>query len=153
MSPMNGTEGAAALQAPRSFEDVLREIVRLALHDEVMALLRAELPAALRAALGPSSPRSPEAAPTTVYVTAPRAAEIAGVRPATIRSWVVSGELRGHHAGRLLRIRLDELDAYLARQREKAKQTLDLDQRARELLEIAEAPGRVHSSKRRRPRE
>jgi excisionase family DNA binding protein len=140
---------ATAGERPRggALETVLAEIVRLALHDEVMELLRAELPAALRAALGPPPTCPPEAVPTEVYVTATRAAEIAGVRAATIRSWVVSGELRGHHAGRLLRIRVDDLHAYLARQKERAP--IDLDRRAGELLGLTEpdlAPKGVHSS-------
>lgn len=149
MAHSNGTEVAAALQAPRSFEDLLREIVRLALRDELTALLRAELPAAVRAVVGTG--KAAQAPADTEYVSASRAAEIAGVRPAAIRSWVDSGELRGHHAGRLLRIRLDDLHAYLARQRERANAPVDLDHRARELLENTEprTDGQVHSLPRR----
>ena len=48
------------------------------------------------------------------YVSPARAAEIAGVRPATIREWVSRGRLPSHRAGRLMRIRTDDLHRFLA---------------------------------------
>jgi excisionase family DNA binding protein len=37
------------------------------------------------------------------------------VKAQTIQRWVRRGELRGYFAGRVLRVRLDELERYLAR--------------------------------------
>lgn len=56
-----------------------------------------------------------EAAPLPRYLSAEQAADIAGVTPETVRKWTRLGDLRAHRAGRLLRVRLDELEAYLTR--------------------------------------
>ena len=48
------------------------------------------------------------------YLNTDQAAEVAGVKPDTIRDWLKSGRLAGHHAGRHLRVRLDQLEAFLA---------------------------------------
>ena len=49
------------------------------------------------------------------YLTTTEAAATAQVAPKTIRRWADDGRLPAHWAGRLLRIRLDELEAFLAR--------------------------------------
>lgn len=52
--------------------------------------------------------------PAKTYLTTTEAAEFAGVAAKTVRAWVHRGGLRPHWAGRLLRIRLDELMDFLA---------------------------------------
>ena len=42
------------------------------------------------------------------------AATVASVNEGTIRRWVRAGKLRGYRAGRVLRVRRDELDRMLA---------------------------------------
>jgi len=73
-------------------------------------------------------------APTELeYLTAVEAAALVKVQAATVRSWVDRGELAGHYAGRLLRIRADELEQFMSRKAEKlCKQ--DADARIREIL-------------------
>lgn len=51
---------------------------------------------------------------STRYLTTAEAASTAQVAPKTIRRWTREGRLRAHWAGRLLRIRLDELESFLA---------------------------------------
>jgi excisionase family DNA binding protein len=94
---------------------LVRDEVRTVLRDELRAILREELLAALKQRhvdrqsdiVGdPSQER---------YVDAVEAGTIAGVRPSTVRSWVERGHLKGYRSGRLLRVRLDELKAYLGR--------------------------------------
>lgn len=71
-----------------------------------------------------------------VFVSTSRAAEVAGVQPAAVRNWIARGELPSHRAGRLIRVRLDELKAFLACPSEKrvGGEIVDLDIRARSIL-------------------
>lgn len=48
------------------------------------------------------------------YLPVAEAAQIAGVAPDTIRSWIGQGRLRRYNAGREIRVRRSELDALLA---------------------------------------
>jgi excisionase family DNA binding protein len=89
----------------------LREVVR----EELSVLLRGDAPK------------------TDKFMTAEEAAEVAAVDPATVRRWVNRGELPGHYAGRLLRVRLDELRAYLSRDRSTGE-PVDVDRRVAEIL-------------------
>jgi excisionase family DNA binding protein len=41
-------------------------------------------------------------------------AQIASVSPQTIRVWIKAGRLRGYNAGRVLRVRRQELEDFLA---------------------------------------
>lgn len=103
-----------------SLEAQLRRIVR----EEV----RAEL-APILAQLGtPASGRD-----ETEYLSVAEAAELAGVVPGTIRSWVGRGDIAAQRAGQRIRIRRDELERYLARGREPAVDG-DAEGRLRELL-------------------
>jgi excisionase family DNA binding protein len=48
------------------------------------------------------------------FISIATAAEYAGVTTKTIRRWIAAGRLRGYRAGpRLIRVRVDELDAML----------------------------------------
>jgi excisionase family DNA binding protein len=69
----------------------------------------------------------------TEYVSAARAAEIAGVRPATMREWASRGRLPSHRAGRLMRIRTDDLHRFLAEGREPTN-VVDMEKRRRRAL-------------------
>src|SRR5262249_54016026 len=96
--PLNEARNVAARG---SIDDAIRAGVREAMAGESRQI---------------ADPRSPVAgANPTEYLTADRAAEIAGVQPATIRDWVARAKLPGHRAGRLLRVRLDELQRFLTR--------------------------------------
>lgn len=81
---------------------------------------RAKLRAAITAAIAPlvdvlvdSLAPSPPAPPAE-YLTTAAAATVASVSEGTIRRWVRDGKIRGYRAGRVLRVRRDELDQMLA---------------------------------------
>jgi excisionase family DNA binding protein len=107
----------------------LRNVIRDVVKDEVRGVVRAELRAALA-----TSEHAPE---PTQYLAIARAAEIADVQPATVRAWINRGELPGHRAGRLLRVRMSDLRTFLARQGDQQETALDLDERARQILDRA----------------
>jgi excisionase family DNA binding protein len=75
-----------------------------------------------RAAGGTGEPR---------YLNPSEAARMAGVQVQTIQRWVRAGRLRGHSAGRVLRIRLDDLQAFLARGPSSGERVSDADLDAR----------------------
>lgn len=52
-------------------------------------------------------------APTTEYLSTTEAAALARVTPGTIRRWIRAGELTRHEAGAHVRVRRDELEAFL----------------------------------------
>lgn len=114
-----------------TLDDAIAQVVRAAVRDEVeraVAPLHEEL-RLLREA-GGGEPAVPQ------FVDADRAGEIAGVTADTIRHWVKEGRLTSFRAGRLLRIRVDELVRYLGRgDQEAATNVIDLESRAREILE------------------
>ena len=116
-----------------ALEAALESVIREALHEEVVATLRAELPDALKAALNGTAQASRAAVADELYLSPQRAAEIVGVTAASIRSWVEHGQIKGYRAGRLTRARLDELRAYLARPPERPE-PVDIEARAREIL-------------------
>lgn len=47
------------------------------------------------------------------YLTTAEAARIASVTPGTIRRWIREGELTRHEAGARVRVKRDELEAFL----------------------------------------
>jgi excisionase family DNA binding protein len=77
-------------------ETELREIIR----DEIRTVIRQEL--------------GHKPAATGDYVSVAEAAQIASVSPQTIRVWTKAGKLRGYNAGRVLRVRRQELEDFLA---------------------------------------
>ena len=89
-------------------ESQLLDLVREALQEELE-----KFQAKLIADINRCGHSQPTALPR--YLAPEQAAGIAGVRSETVRTWIRKGELPGHQAGRLLRIRLDELEAYLSR--------------------------------------
>ena len=106
---------------------VLRDIVRQVVREELPPILRQELAPVVRAEAAP-----PPQEDARTYLTAKAAAEIVGVHPTAIRRWVWRGVLPGYRAGRLMRVRLDELKAFLARPPEEP--ACDVDERAQQIL-------------------
>jgi len=98
---------------------------------------------------GPGGP--PPATPPleAEYLTTVQAGAIAKVRPATIRRWIEQGELRGHRAGRLLRVRGDDLHAFLARVTTPTDGAIDLDEKADAILRARGAGRRSAPTKKR----
>ncbi len=83
-----------------SVETALREILRPIVVEAVREAL------ATHAAPAPSAP---------VFLSTDEAAERLGVHVATIQKLARRGELKAHRAGRCLRFRPEDLDAYAAR--------------------------------------
>jgi excisionase family DNA binding protein len=105
---------------------MIREAAKLAIRDELPALLREHLkPLVERAAPGPERGEA---------LSTIRAARYADVSPATVRAWVASGQLRAQRAGRVLKVRRGDLDAFLARSEPRNGEVIDLSERAREIL-------------------
>jgi excisionase family DNA binding protein len=106
--------------------DLIRDAAKLAIRDELPSLLREHLkPLVERAAPGPDRG---EALSTVI------AARYANVSPATVRAWVASGQLRAQRAGRVLKVRRADLDAFLARSAPREEGVIDLSERARAIL-------------------
>jgi excisionase family DNA binding protein len=104
----------------RVAETTLRDVLR----EDIRQIVRQELQQLLAVANQPSH--------TDEYVSAKRAAELLGVSEQSVRRWIGSGELSVHRAGRLLRLRLQDVRDYLARS--KQSDGLDIDARARAIL-------------------
>ena len=88
---------------PASIDAALRALLR----DVVRDVVREELAGLTAPAVAPPPPGLP------LYLTAEQAAEIAGVAEKTVRGWVRAGKLRGHWAGRLLRIERTDLEHFM----------------------------------------
>lgn len=115
-----------------TFEDTLRAIVREAVREE----LRAH-------GVGAQPAKQPGPADALVFVSTKQAAQIAGVHVATIRDWVQRALLRGHRAGRLLRVDRAELLAMMTSAKSDAPAAVNLDERAEEILaKPRRGPGR-----------
>lgn len=65
-----------------------------------------------------------------VYLTPEQAARVAGVTAPTVRSWVKAGSLNRYMAGREMRIKSSELEAYMAGHHVSAPTDADLDSKA-----------------------
>jgi excisionase family DNA binding protein len=63
-----------------------------------------------------------------------RAAQVAGVSPATVRGWIQSKRLRSYGAGRVLRIRRSEFEAFLTSMAKSPSEPVDVDERVRAIL-------------------
>lgn len=86
-------------------EHSLRSLIR----DEVRAVVREEL-----AKLELGRPTTQE------YLSPESAATLTETSVSTIRGWLREGRLRTYHAGRLVRVRRDELEALLSSTRSAA---------------------------------
>jgi excisionase family DNA binding protein len=74
---------------------------------ELRDLIRGEIRTAIRDELG----KAPLA--TGEFVSVAEAGRIAAVSPQAIRGWIRAGRLPGYNAGRVLRVRRAELEAFL----------------------------------------
>jgi excisionase family DNA binding protein len=92
-------ENTHARKAPLSFENYLHDLVRKAVTEGISDAQ----------ALASQSLSARE------FLTLSEAAERAAVSKGTIRNWVKSGKLRTCGTGRVLRIKVRELDALLTR--------------------------------------
>lgn len=110
--------------------DILKDMITEAVGTEVERVVEERLLPVLDA-----RPASATAIPA--MVTVEQAATALQVSPGTVRKLVREKQLTGHWVGRLLRIRVDEFLNYLRRDQEGDANVIDLEQRARELLERA----------------
>lgn len=106
-----------------TFEDTIRAIVREAVREELRAHGVGSQPATAPASTG-----------TPAFITTMQAAELASVHVATIRDWIQRGLLRGHRAGRLLRVERSELIAMMSSAKSDSPAPVNLDERAEEIL-------------------
>lgn len=110
---------------------LVRDATKLAIRDELPAIIREHLARLEEAREAVRSAASDPALSTKA------AARHAGVSEPTIRSWAVSGQLRAIRAGRVIKVRRSDLDAFLARSSPRGEGVIDLSARAREILSSA----------------
>lgn len=79
------------------------------IEETLRAIIREELQRALRE-LHPAD----QAPASDRYLPVPEAASIAAVHADTMRAWLKAGRLPAHHAGRELRVRLSDLERFMA---------------------------------------
>jgi excisionase family DNA binding protein len=113
------------------FATLVRDATKLAIRDEVPAIIREHL---ARLEQAQESVRASEHDPA---LSTKAAAHYAGVSEPTIRARVASGELRAIRPGRVIKIRRSDLDAFLARSSPRGEGVIDLSARAREILSSA----------------
>lgn len=89
----------------------------------VEALAAPEVRTALRAALAEGTP-----APTTAEeaVSIARAAEITGTHPGTVRRWIKERRIPALHAGRHIRLRVEDLRAFMQGATDAARRPQDV---------------------------
>jgi excisionase family DNA binding protein len=107
--------------------ELIREAAKLAIRDEGPAILREQLKQLV-------DRRADPPADSDQRLSTNGAARYAGVSTATIREWASSGRLRSQRAGRVLRFRKSDLDAFLSRAEPRGEGVIDLSERAREIL-------------------
>ena len=119
---------------PGELEELFRAVLREIVREELRGVLRDEL-GPLQGTAERGELEMPEKvldAPT--YISKEKAAEIANVHPGKVERWVKKGKLPAHYAGRLLRIRLDELVAFLASSDDDRGDVIDIDARGSAIL-------------------
>lgn len=102
-----------------------------ALTELIRGVVREEIRLALREVEVRKPSRTSEE--TIEFVTVKRAAKIASVHPATVRSWLSDGKLKPYRAGRVFRVKIADLEAFLARDHDKSS-PIDIEKRATEIL-------------------
>jgi excisionase family DNA binding protein len=106
------------------------------LDEALRAAIRAELDALFEEKLKPLLEDRPNVAAPTVrgplYVSTTDAAKIVGVTVGTIQAWVRQDRLRGYRAGRLLRIKVEDLHAFMTRA--PAGEVVDLEAVAQRIM-------------------
>lgn len=130
------TEGTLAIGQAMSLDAALRDVVR-AILEELRPVVLEDLRRLLREEHGTHVPPANSGTGVQeIFVSAARAAEVAGVQPAAVRSWIAHGKLPSHRAGRLIRVRLDDLRAFLSRSSDRRDdaEVINLDRRAQNIL-------------------
>lgn len=116
---------------PRSWASTLEtSAVRL-----IRAAVREEL-VALEERLKPPPNRQSEEwelSANARFISPKDAANRLGITAGTVRTWIAKSKLRAHYAGRLLRIRTSDLDAFMAAQRTSGE-LVDVDEKVRSIL-------------------
>lgn len=108
------------------------------LDDAIRAVIRAELNDFFEEKLKPLLEARQQAQATKVlhegalYVSTTQAAKMVGVSVGTIQAWVRSNRLPAHKAGRLLRIKVEDLEAFMTRA--VRGEVIDLDAAARRIM-------------------
>jgi excisionase family DNA binding protein len=88
----------------------------------------------LRDELARMATNAPQPPPTETYLTVADAATIAGVSAATVRGWMHEGDLPSQRAGRFLRVKRSDLEAFMHGGKSPAADSDDLDDLAEQLL-------------------
>ncbi len=107
------------------------------LDDALRGAIRAELNTLFEEKIRPllEAP-SPKTAPARIdaplYVSPAEAAKMVGVTAGTVQAWVRTKQLRGYKAGRLLRIKVEDLHEFM--NRSVAGEVIDLDAAARRIM-------------------
>jgi excisionase family DNA binding protein len=102
------------------------DAMRAAIRDELNALFEEKIKPLLE------SHRPPAPVEVPVYISTADAARRIGVTVATVQSWVRENRLRGHRAGRLLRIKVEDLHEFM--NRATPPEDVDLDAVGRRIL-------------------
>ena len=110
-TPSDRDPAGEQVRGVASSDGGLKELLQRIVGEAVRAALRDELPEML----GPLVAAREADAGERVYLSVKQAAELVGVAEATIRGWVNTGALPKHGAFRVLRVRRDELEAFLRR--------------------------------------
>jgi excisionase family DNA binding protein len=104
----------------------LDDALRAAIRDELNALFEEKIKPLLERH-GPPTP-----AEVPVFISTADAARRIGVTVATVQSWVRENRLRGHRAGRLLRIKVDDIHEFM--NRATPPEDVDIDAVARRIM-------------------
>lgn len=107
------------------------------LDDALRAAIRAELNTLFEEKLKPLLLAQPITSTqirldTPLYVSTAEAAKMIGVSVCTVQAWVRQNRLRAYKAGRVLRIRVDDLEAFISRA--PRGELIDLDAAARRIM-------------------
>lgn len=109
--------------------NTIEESLRAIFRDEVRGVVREELRAVL-----PSL--SQDKLVTIEFLSTTQAAELIGVRAATIRAWIQQDKLKAYRAGRALRIQRDELLALMSSESANSN-NVNIDERASSIVMAA----------------
>jgi excisionase family DNA binding protein len=116
-----------------SLDEVIESIFRRVTETTLRTVLREEIRQIVREELQTKAPTEQSGPPgREEFVTTKRAAQLVSVSEQSVRRWIASGELAAYRAGRLVRVRLDEVERYLARRVEGDGD--DVEARARAIL-------------------
>jgi excisionase family DNA binding protein len=113
---------------PTSVDDALRAAVRA----ELDAFFEEKIKPLFEASRTDVTDGRQVRSEAPMYVSTADAAKMVGVSVATIQAWVRANRLRGHKAGRLLRFKVEDLQAFMTRAA--PGEVVDLDAAARRIM-------------------